>query len=62
MVEAKLRMISKSPEIFPIAYQQFRRALVRRFPFAIFFEQVGETINILAIQHTRRLPPRFGDR
>lgn len=40
VVEAKLSYIRKSPEIFPITYQQYRRALVKRFPFAIFFEVV----------------------
>lgn len=62
MVEAKLSYIRKSPEIFPIAYGQYRRALVKRFPFAIFFEIVGESINILAVYHTSRESKEFIDR
>jgi len=62
MVEAKLGAISKSPEVFPLVYQQFHRALVRRFPFAIYFELLGDTVHILAIHHTRRLPPSLENR
>ena len=62
MVEAKLGVVSKSPEMFQVVYQQYRRAVVRRFPFAIFFEVVGEDIHVLAIHHTRRAPPGLKSR
>jgi len=37
-VEAPLLSIQRTPLIYPIVYSTYRRALVRRFPFAIFFE------------------------
>jgi len=37
-VEAILLSIQRAPLIYPIAHESYRRALVRRFPFAIFFE------------------------
>lgn len=37
-VEATLEAIKRTPLIFPVVYCEYRRALVKRFPFAIFFE------------------------
>jgi hypothetical protein len=37
-VEVVLLSIQRTPLIYQIAYATYRRALVRRFPFAIFFE------------------------
>jgi toxin ParE1/3/4 len=59
VVEAKLNYIRKSPEVFPITYQEYRRALVKRFPFAIFFEVVGDSVHVLGIYHTSREPRDF---
>ena len=61
-VEAKLDFIRKSPEIFPVTYNQYRRALVKRFPFAIFFEKVDDEIRILAVYHTSRTSENLKDR
>lgn len=61
-LEAKLDTIRKSPEIFPIAHHEYRRAILKRFPFAIFFELVNSDIHILAVYHTSREPNIFADR
>jgi hypothetical protein len=37
-VEAALLAIQRSPLIYPTVHESYRRSLVRRFPFAIFFE------------------------
>lgn len=37
-VEAALLSIQRTPMIYPVVHEAYRRALVRRFPFAIFFE------------------------
>lgn len=55
-VEAKLEMIRKSPEIFPLVYSNYRKATLKRFPYLIFFEMVGEDIHLLAVFHTSRKP------
>ena len=47
----------------PLAYQSLRsgirRALARRFPYAIFFSIQGEVIVILAVLHTARDPEEW---
>ena len=37
-VEVALLTIQRTPLIYPLVHADYRRALVRRFPFAIFFE------------------------
>lgn len=37
-VETALLSIQRMPLIYPVVYESYRRALLRRFPFAIFFE------------------------
>ena len=37
-VETSLVLIQRTPLVYPVVYESYRRALVRRFPFAIFFE------------------------
>ncbi len=39
-VEAALLSIQRNPLIYPAVHESYRRTLVRRFPFAIFFEFV----------------------
>jgi hypothetical protein len=39
-----------------MVYRTLRRAVVRRFPFAIFYEVVAGEIKVTAIFHSRRDP------
>ena len=39
-VETALLAIQRNPLIYPTVHESYRRLLVRRFPFAIFFEFV----------------------
>ena len=50
-------LIAAHHEAFPIVRGQVRRALVARFPYAVYYQPVdAETIEILACLHTRRRP------
>ena len=37
-VETSLLAIQRNPLIYPTVHESYRRSLVRRFPYAIFFE------------------------
>ena len=37
-VETSLVLIQRTPLVYPVVYEFYRRALVRRFPLATFFE------------------------
>jgi plasmid stabilization system protein ParE len=61
-IEDALAMIGRSPNLFPLVHRQLRRALVRRFPYAIFYEVRSAEIVVYAIFHFRRNPKRWKTR
>ena len=44
------------PRSFPVIYKTFRRALLHRFPYALFFDPGEERITIVAVLHHARDP------
>ncbi len=38
-IEAALLSVQRNPKLYAIAHKTFRRALLRRFPFVVFFEE-----------------------
>ncbi|MGE0606408.1 MAG: type II toxin-antitoxin system RelE/ParE family toxin [Pirellulales bacterium] len=61
-VDACIQIICRSPEIHPCVQAEYRRALVRRFPFAVFFEAVSNTVTVYAVFHTSRDPEKWRQR
>jgi plasmid stabilization system protein ParE len=55
-VEATVEALAEYPLQFPVVYRSRRRAGVRRFPFAIFFEAQDNRIVVIACFHGRRNP------
>jgi toxin ParE1/3/4 len=54
-VRARLDRVVSQPSSFPIvARNNIRRALVDRFPYAIYFVEMSEGIAVLAVFHTSR--------
>ena len=37
-VDACLENIRRRPEMYPVVHEGFRRSLIRRFPYAVFYE------------------------
>lgn len=48
--------IGRAPHHFPMVYRGVRRALMRRFPYALFFREMNEAILVLACFHASRDP------
>jgi plasmid stabilization system protein ParE len=61
-VDEAVKRIIENPNAFPVVHEQFRRAIVRQFPFAIFFEVRESEIVVFAIFHSRRNPQRVKSR
>jgi plasmid stabilization system protein ParE len=61
-VDDQLRRIEDNPELYPIRRFGVRRALIRRFPYAIFYLQDGEALVVLAIDHQARHPDHWHER
>jgi plasmid stabilization system protein ParE len=61
-IDEAIERIRRSPETYPKVHKAIRRIVVRRFPFALFYEIVGSDIRVLAIFHSRRDPSRWKSR
>jgi plasmid stabilization system protein ParE len=50
------------PGAHPIIRGQTRRALVRRFPYAVFYVLDPDVVAVTAVMHGRRDPRRWQER
>jgi len=55
-VDACIQNIARSPKIFQKVHKNIRRALIRRFPYGIFYIEQPDHIMIIAVFHARRDP------
>ena len=51
-----------TPQLHRIIYHGVRRALMARFPFAVYYRVEGEEVFVLAVVHARRDPERWKSR
>ena len=61
-VDAALARIVQAPLAYPRVQFETRRAVVRRFPYAIYFRAMPDEIVVLAVIHGRRHPRRWQSR
>ena len=62
LVDVALAEVQRMPERFPVVHAQCRRALLRRFPYGIYFVPTAELISVVACMHERRDPRRWEER
>lgn len=55
-VFAQVVDICKTPERFPAVHNNVQQAMLRRFPFVVYFRVVGERILVLSVFHASRDP------
>jgi plasmid stabilization system protein ParE len=55
-IDDALSRVVKNPYFFPIVYRDMRRAVVRRFPFAVFYEVTSNEVQVIPVFHSRRDP------
>jgi plasmid stabilization system protein ParE len=46
--------LENSPEIFPVYYRDFRRVLMDRFPYKVFYRVEGKSVIIYRVLHGSR--------
>jgi plasmid stabilization system protein ParE len=61
-IDACIQAIRRAPDMHPAVHESYRRALVRRFPYAIFYDHTGETVTIYSVFHTSRNPDKWRQR
>ena len=61
-VEEVLERIGRTPEMYMMVHHDVRRALTRRFPYAVYYRIAGNDVVVLGILHTRRDPREWQSR
>lgn len=62
-LEELTSLILEMPEAFPIVHADLRRALMRRFPYAVYYRQIDDDrLEIIACLHSRRSSVRWRTR
>jgi hypothetical protein len=57
-----IRLIRLHPEIAPIAFKNYRKALMKRFPFAVFYRVSSSVLAVYAVFHCSKSPLRLTKR
>ena len=61
-VNATLQSIQRTPAGYQSVYQNYRKAVVGRFPYVILYREEVDQIFISAVFHTSRSPESLQDR
>jgi plasmid stabilization system protein ParE len=61
-VDACLQSICRMPELREVVHENCRRALVRRFPYAVFYESASDTVTVYCVFQTSRDPKKWRER
>jgi plasmid stabilization system protein ParE len=58
-VDACFDSIRKNPELYEVVHEGYRRALLRRFPYAVFYEPMPHEIVVYAVFHGAQDPEKW---
>jgi plasmid stabilization system protein ParE len=58
-VDASIQAICRTPEMHALIHENYRRGLVRRFPYAIFYEYESGTVTVYCVFHTAQDPAKW---
>ncbi|HLC16537.1 MAG TPA: type II toxin-antitoxin system RelE/ParE family toxin [Thermodesulfovibrionia bacterium] len=58
-IDAKIEFIRRNPLSYPKKHNDFRRALVHRFPYGIYYKIEDERIVIFAVLHLKQEPKKI---
>lgn len=61
-IDRAFHLISERPESYPTVESTIRRALVRKFPFSVFYRVLPEWIEVVAVLHQSRDPRTWRQR
>jgi plasmid stabilization system protein ParE len=61
-LERVYALIQATPQMHQVVYGVVRRALTRRFPYAVYYRVHTDRVEVVAVQHTRRDPSNWQSR
>jgi len=51
-----IERIASNPQQFPVVHRDVQRALLRHFPYAVYFCVYASRIEVIAVPHQRQAP------
>ena len=61
-LRSALAVISANPRVYPVVARNTRRALLRRFPYGIYYQELPDAVVVIACMHMHRDPRRWRSR
>lgn len=61
-LDAVIQQVKRNPQLFPLIHRDARRALLRRFPYAIYYKDDIETVVVVGCFHAKRHPRKWRSR
>ena len=61
-LDAIFQSIQRNPQIYPKVYKEFRRALLPRFPYGVFYLVENKSVIVFAVMHEKRNPKTWKNR
>ncbi len=61
-LDACIETICRLPEIHATVHENYRRGLVRRFPYTVFYEYAGGMVTVYGVFHASRNPEKWRQR
>jgi hypothetical protein len=58
-VDACIQAICRNPEMHAVIYKDYRRGLVRRFPYSVFYEYSGDSVTAYCVFHNSQDPTKW---
>jgi len=61
-IAAALKRLADNPQQFPLVYRDQRRALLKRFPYALYFRVEAASVVVVGCFHGHRNPSTWQSR
>ena len=61
-VDACIASLQRNPELYPVVHKHVRMALVRRFPYLVFYMAEANQITVFSVFHAARNPQNWKKR
>jgi plasmid stabilization system protein ParE len=61
-LDAAIERATETPKAYAPEYQEARRVLLRRFPYAVYFLFEGGVVEVFAVLHQHRAPSSWKSR
>lgn len=55
-VQATLKLIAQQPRAYPVVHRDTRRALLKRFPYGLYYRLFADAIVVVGCFHGKRNP------